>query len=155
KQQVKTVQEAADVVNNIKDKASADAAAPQLKKLSERWRDLGKRRDTLPKLAPAEEAKLKAKYDDELTNAGLRLVTDAIRTNLVRGGKDALAEANDIVAGPAHDVRDSLRKQQIQTAKEGADLLTTINDKSSADAAKPQLKKLGDQWRDLEKCVAL
>ena len=49
------------------------------------------------------------------------------------------------------DSHDSILNQQVQTAKEIADTLSSIKDKASADTAKPKLKVLGDRWRDLKK----
>jgi hypothetical protein len=55
------------------------------------------------------------------------------------------------LSGCGRDNFESLRKQQVATAKEAADLLSIIKDKETADKAKPRLKQLGDRWRDLQK----
>ena len=55
------------------------------------------------------------------------------------------------LSGCGKDNYESLRKQQVATVKEAADLLATIKDKETAEKAKPRLKQLGDRWRDLQK----
>src|SRR5262245_39463770 len=48
------------------------------------------------------------------------------------------------------DSHESLIKEMIAAFNDAADILATIKDKASADAAKPKLKKLGDKIRDIE-----
>ncbi len=55
------------------------------------------------------------------------------------------------LSGCARESFESIRKQQVATAKEAADLLGTIKDKETAEKAKPRLKQLGERWRDLQK----
>lgn len=55
--------------------------------------------------------------------------------------------------GCGRDSLESLRKQQVETVTEAVHVLVDVRDHASAEKAKPKLKRLGDQWRDLDKRV--
>ena len=55
------------------------------------------------------------------------------------------------LSGCAADNIESVRTQQVATAKEAVDVLASIKDAESAVKAKPKLKDLGNRWRALEK----
>jgi len=96
KQQLLTVKEANDLLETIKDKASADKAKPRLKELGDRWRDLDKRVGDLPPIPTEEEARVQKKYDDELNGAKMRYFRESIRVSLVPGGAEVLKEVGDL-----------------------------------------------------------
>jgi hypothetical protein len=53
-----------------------------------------------------------------------------------------------VFASGCGDSHESLTKDAIAILNETADVLSTIKDPASADAAKPKLKELGQRWRD-------
>jgi hypothetical protein len=53
-----------------------------------------------------------------------------------------------LLASGCGDSHESLTKESISITTETADVLSTIKDPASADAAKPKLKELGERWRD-------
>jgi len=53
-----------------------------------------------------------------------------------------------VLASGCGDSHESLTKQSISITTEAADVLSSIKDPASADAAKPKLKELGERWRD-------
>jgi hypothetical protein len=53
-----------------------------------------------------------------------------------------------VLASGCSDSHESLTKDAIAVVNETADVLATIKDSPTADAAKPKLKELGDRWRD-------
>jgi hypothetical protein len=114
-------------------------------------KESAKRAEALPRTTSEQEAELKKKFDDERLAAGLQLVSQGARVASVPGGKEAFAQVNDIVNSFAPQAREAIRKRQIETAKEGTDLLETIKDKASADAAKPQVAVLVERWNSVEK----
>jgi len=150
-QQVATIKESAETLKPVQDQATADAAKLKLAKLGERWSDLAKRAEVLPKPSSEQEAELKKKFDDERLAAGLQLISQGARVSSVSGGKEAFAQVNDMVNSFAPQAREAIRKRQIETAKEGADLLESIKDKAAADAAKPQVAALVERWNSVEK----
>lgn len=149
-QQVTALKEAAETLKTIQDQATADAAKPKLTKLSERWGDLAKRSAALPALT-SEQAVSLQKYDEEKLAAGLQLVSQGSRVVPLPGGKEAFGQVSDMVGSVAPQAREAIRKRQIETAKEGADLLESIKDKNSAEAAKPQVTALVERWNSVER----
>lgn len=49
------------------------------------------------------------------------------------------------------DSPESLTRDSIATLNEVADVLATVKDRRTADAARPTLRQLGERWRDLQK----
>jgi hypothetical protein len=63
----------------------------------------------------------------------------------------ALLASTALALAGCGDTHDSLTSDSIRTLNETADVLATVKDARSADAARPQLKKLGERWRGLQK----
>jgi hypothetical protein len=53
-----------------------------------------------------------------------------------------------LLASGCSDSQESLTKEAIAIMNDTADVLATIKDGASADAAKQKLKELGERWRD-------
>lgn len=151
KQQTQTVTEAAAALAAATDSATVEAARPKLKTVSERWRDVEKRQGALPVPTPEQAAELQRKYEAELTAARQRFADEAVRVAALPGGKQTLDEVGDIAKLCAFDAHEVVRKQQIQTAKEAADLLEGIKDRAGVEAAKPRVRELMTRWQNLEK----
>jgi hypothetical protein len=153
KQQVLTIKETADALAAVHDSAETEPAKPKLKSLQEKWRDLEKRQKALPAIDSKETAELEKKHGDEMTGAGQRLAVEAVRVAGMRGGRDALKEASDIINQIGPVARETARKQQLAGLKEAADLLSTLKDKTSVDAARPKVKDMAERMRDIEQFV--
>jgi hypothetical protein len=96
KQQLQTVKEANELLETIKDQASADKARPRLKELGDRWRDLEKRVDALPPVPAEEEARARKQYDDELNGAILRFLRESMRVRFVPGGQEVMQDLGEL-----------------------------------------------------------
>jgi hypothetical protein len=67
-----TLNDLADALESVKDKASAKAAAAKINTICDRLEDLGHQADALPKLTKSEEEKLEQKYTPEVRKARAR-----------------------------------------------------------------------------------
>jgi hypothetical protein len=83
---VKTINDLADVMESVKDKDTAKAAAIKINKICDRMSDVGKQIEKLPKLSKEEDDKLKAKLEPQLKKASERLIKAAPEAGLKSGG---------------------------------------------------------------------
>jgi hypothetical protein len=153
KAQIQLINETADTLVAAKDETTADAVKPKLKTLAERWRDSEKRLGALPVPTPEQAAELQRAHGEDLQKANERLAGEVLRVAQLGNGPSAVQESGELLTSCARPAHELLRKQQIQTAKEAADFLATIRDKSAVESARPKLKQLGDRWRRLETCA--
>ncbi len=90
----------ADLLEGIKDKASAEAAGPKIKKLNERWARLRKKFDEPQQLSDQKKTELSAKYPPRTEAAFNRLIQAYQKVINVPGAKEALSELNVGDFGP-------------------------------------------------------
>jgi hypothetical protein len=88
---IKFMEDVTKVLSTIKDKASAKAAVPRLKKLGARGESLRKRREKLDLTDDKEQKKLDKKYGKKFRKAKADLGKERQRVSKVEGGREALA----------------------------------------------------------------
>jgi hypothetical protein len=88
---IKQMNNTADVLTAIKDKASADSARPKLRDIAGKMKTLKEKADKF-KTTKAQQAELQKKYKTQIEAAQKRLVAEAIRLQTVDGAADALKE---------------------------------------------------------------
>jgi Skp family chaperone for outer membrane proteins len=82
----------ADLLEGIRDKASAEAAAPQVKNLNERWARLRKRFDEPQELSEEKKQELSAEYPPRTQAAFDRLIQAYAKAVTVPGAEKVLSE---------------------------------------------------------------
>jgi hypothetical protein len=92
---IKTFQSATEILTAIKDEASAKAAAPKLKKIGEKLRDLHKKALELGQPTKEQKERLKKEYKEKMEAAQKSLKKELQRVQGVPGGKDALKELQE------------------------------------------------------------
>jgi hypothetical protein len=76
----------------VKDRESADAKKPELKKSAEKLLELRKQAEQLREPAKAEKDRLAKEYGPKMEEAIKKLRDEAVRVRFVAGGNEALAE---------------------------------------------------------------
>ena len=94
RQQISAMNEAADILATIKDKSSAEAAKPKMKKIGEKLGDLKNRIDRLEKLSESKKVAFESKFKDQLVGAPKRLTDEQLRLISVEGAKEILDDLN-------------------------------------------------------------
>jgi len=105
KEGIKIQTEFAEVLESVKDPASAKAAVPKVERICDRLEDLIRREKALPDLNEKEKKSLEEKYQDEVRQLGGRLMQAAMNA-----GKLAVAEPSLIAVLKKYD-------EVIKTAK--------------------------------------
>jgi uncharacterized membrane-anchored protein YjiN (DUF445 family) len=83
---VKALNDLADALESVKDKASAKAAATKINEICDRIAEIGKRASALPKVTQSDDNKLKAKFEPELKKVSDRLAQVALKAGAASGG---------------------------------------------------------------------
>jgi hypothetical protein len=96
KEGVRILNDAADVLSTINDKAGVDAARPKLRDINQRWRENQDRADAMKKPTQQERQRLQREYSTEFETAGRRCRIEKTRVRRVPGGAAAIKELDDI-----------------------------------------------------------
>jgi hypothetical protein len=97
KDSIDLLKEIADELSTIKDSASAEAAAPRLRELGDRWR-ANKHRINEQKGTDQREMKaLEKKYGGQFEAAVNRYFLEVARIERIEGGKKALSELGRLI----------------------------------------------------------
>jgi len=86
--------ELVDALKNVKDEASAKAAASKIEAIAERMKKLKEEADKMPKPSTSEDQQLKEKYEKEMKQVQASLMSEAMRI----GMNPKLAAARDILS---------------------------------------------------------
>ena len=89
---ISALKEGADTLATIKDKDTAKAAAPKLRKVAESLRGLKKKADQLGNPSEDQKAELEKKYKKDMETAQTSFRKEVVRVRNVPGGKEALQE---------------------------------------------------------------
>jgi hypothetical protein len=93
KEMLAAMNELADVMDTVKDEASATAAAPKLKAVADRVKALKTKMDGMPKPTAEVEESLKKKYEEQMKNVMGRLMAAGMKASSVPGAQAAFQEA--------------------------------------------------------------
>jgi hypothetical protein len=96
-EEVRAMNDMADVLATVQDQASAQRTQAQLKAFGPRVRQLRKRESAFASLSPVQQQALKQKYEAENQAAVLRLSIQVQRVRNVPGGREVLQELKDQV----------------------------------------------------------
>jgi hypothetical protein len=97
--------EIADELSKIKDKASAEAAAPRLKELGGRWRANERRMVSEKPLSRRDMAALNKEYGGQLESATKRYLAELARVQRIEGGAEALRQLGELKGRPLHGTK--------------------------------------------------
>jgi hypothetical protein len=86
------LKETTEILKTVKDKKTAKAARPKLKKMGKKYAELARRSQKLTKPSQEEGRALQKKYQKKITAATAALKKETGRVKEVPGGKEALAE---------------------------------------------------------------
>jgi hypothetical protein len=87
---IETFKSATKVLTSIKDEATAKAAAPKLKEIGEKLRNLRKKAQDLGQPTKEQKEELKKEYKEKMEEAQKSLKKELQRVKKVPGGKEAL-----------------------------------------------------------------
>lgn len=93
KDTIQAMNDMADIVDTIKDEASAKAAEPKLKAVADRLQEIKKRADAMEKPSAEKEEALKKKYEGELKAGMGRMMGAAMKAASVPGAQQAVQDA--------------------------------------------------------------
>jgi predicted nucleic acid-binding Zn-ribbon protein len=93
KDMIKAMNELADVLESIKDEATAKAAEPKLKALGTRIQEMKKKADALGGLPKDKDEELRKKYEPEMNAAVGRIMAASQKAASVPEAQAALQEA--------------------------------------------------------------
>jgi cell shape-determining protein MreC len=92
KEMLSTVEQITKTLQNIKDRESAEAARPELKKAAQRMLELRKKAEDSSQPNKDEKERLAEKYAKKLEAAVKQLRDQTLITKTIPGGEDAVAE---------------------------------------------------------------
>jgi hypothetical protein len=89
---VTVMEDLSKTLATVKDEASANAAKPKIKELSDKMKTLKEQADKMPKPAKEKEEELKKKYEDRMTKAMMSMVSEGMRISMDPKLKAAVGE---------------------------------------------------------------
>lgn len=101
KEMVGTLERVAQTLSEIKDKDTADAARPQLRKSGEEFLALRKEAETLPPPPKDVKDRLAKLYRGKLEAVQKKILAEVVRVQRVPGGREALEDLGAILGKKA------------------------------------------------------
>lgn len=90
---IELLNELADALEGVKDRASARVAAVKIDKVCDRLGELSREAESLPRIRKVEDERLQKKYEREIRKASDRMETAAFRAAPNSGGDPAFLKA--------------------------------------------------------------